>query len=207
VAAGTVRVGANPGIHAAFTSRDLAGNRVARQCALPAGERCPGAPEGAMDVKTDAAIQLEVLRELNQDQRVLVTDIGVTVHEGVVTLTGEVTSNAERAAAKEAAHRVAGVLDVANDLHVKVPSLLGHTDTEIALAVRKALEWDALVMEEHIHSTVADGWVTLEGTVRLPEEREDAERSVRYMAGVRGVTNLIAVGPSGTPPGQGARTA
>ncbi len=145
--------------------------------------------------KTDAEIQKDVLRELAWDSRVKETDIGVAVKSGVVTLTGTVNCYAERLAAKEAAHRVAGVLDVANDVHVQVPRHLERNDTEIALTVRKALEWDALVPEEQIHTTVTDGWVTLEGTVRFPHERDDAERSVRYLAGVRGVTNQIVLAP------------
>jgi osmotically-inducible protein OsmY len=147
-------------------------------------------------VKTDAEIQQAVLRELKWDPRVEETDVGVEVDTGVVTLTGTVSNYAKRLAAQEAAHRVHGVLDVANDIKVQVPGAHARSDTEIAQAVRRALEWDVLVPADRIQSTVADGVVTLEGTVDLGHQREDAARAVRYLAGVRGVTNkLIVSGP------------
>lgn len=71
--------------------------------------------------KTDPEIQQDVIRELKWDPRVEETEVGVEVDNGIVTLTGTVTSWAKRVAAQEAAHRVFGVLDVANDITVKVP--------------------------------------------------------------------------------------
>lgn len=143
--------------------------------------------------KTDTQIHHDVLEELKWDSRVDETEVGVQVDGGVVTLTGAVTSWAKRMAAQEAARRVIGVLDVANDLKVKVPGGLTRTDTEIAKAVRQALEWDVFVPEEKITSTVTDGWVTLEGTVERWSQRDDAERAVRNLTGVKSVVNSIIV--------------
>lgn len=81
--------------------------------------------------KTDAHIQQDVLKEPQWDPRVDETEVGVSVQHGVVTLSGTVTSWAKRMAAREAAHRVLGVLDVANDIVVKIPGGLGRSDTEI----------------------------------------------------------------------------
>ena len=148
-----------------------------------------------MTVKSDKHIHQNVLRELRWDTRVEETEVGVEVDQGVVTLTGTVASYAKKLAAQEAAHRVTGVLDVANDIQVRMPGSLAHTDTELARAVRRALEWDALVPHTRITSTVEDGWVTLVGEVDVLSEREEAERAVRYLHGVRGVTNLIVVRP------------
>jgi osmotically-inducible protein OsmY len=145
--------------------------------------------------KTDEQIQADVLRELKWDTRVEPTDVGVEVDEGVVTLTGTVNSWAQRSAAKEAAHRVQGVLDVANDVNVRVPGSFTRTDTDIARAVRNALEWDVLVPDEHIRSTVTQGHVTLEGEVDYWSQREDAERAVRNLAGVRSLMNKIEIKP------------
>jgi osmotically-inducible protein OsmY len=153
-------------------------------------------------MKSDAQIHQEVLRELRWDSRVDETEVGVEVDQGVVTLTGTVASYAKKLAAQDAAHRVTGVLDVANDIHVKMPGSEGRTDTEIAQAVRHTLEWDVLVPDTRITSTVADGWVTLEGSVDRLRERADAERVVRYLQGVRGVTNKIVVRPSQVKPEQ-----
>lgn len=141
----------------------------------------------------DSVIQQAVLRELRWDTRVDETDVGVEVDSGVVTLTGTVDSWAKRVAAQEAAHRVTGVLDVANDIEVRTAGTPGRTDTQIAAAVRLALEWDVYVPEQRIRSTVSEGWVLLEGEVETWSQREDAERAIRNLAGVRGITNKIEI--------------
>lgn len=143
--------------------------------------------------KTDAQLHHDVLKEFAWDSRVGETQIGVSVQHGVVTLSGTVASWARRMAAQEAAHRVAGVLDVANDITVKPPGGLVRSDTEIAHAVRHALEWDVFVPDERIQSTVSSGWITLTGTVDTVGEREDAARAVRNLTGVHGVVNQIHV--------------
>jgi osmotically-inducible protein OsmY len=141
----------------------------------------------------DAQIHHDVLHELIRDPGVPAIDVGVAVDLGVVTLTGTVCSWAERHAAQEAAHRVARVLDVANDIEVKLPGSLLRTDTNIARAVRDALRGGAFLPDQRIHSTVGQGIVTLEGTVDLSSEREDAEYAIRNLAGVRRVINNIRV--------------
>ena len=143
--------------------------------------------------KSDAEIQRDVVSELAWDSRISPADIGVTVSNHIVTLTGTVANWARKLAAAEAAHRVTGVLDVANDLEVKVVEGPQTTDTAIAAAVRHALTWDVFVPEDLIQSTVEDGVVRLRGTVEYPAQREDAARAVRNLAGVRAVDNRIAV--------------
>jgi osmotically-inducible protein OsmY len=145
--------------------------------------------------KNDSDIQQSVLKELKWDTRVEETDVGVEVDNGVVTLTGTVSSWAKRLAAQEAAHRVVGVRDVANDVQVKIPGSAQRTDTEIAQAVRNALEWNVFVPDTRIRSTVSQGWVTLEGDVEYWSERAEAEKAVINLGGVRGVTNRIEVKP------------
>ena len=82
---------------------------------------------------------------------------------------------------------------------VRIPGSPGYTDTELAQAVRRALEWDVLAPHTRIMSTAADGWVTLEGEVNVLQERQDAER---YLQGMRGVQNRIAVRPPQVMPGR-----
>jgi osmotically-inducible protein OsmY len=146
-------------------------------------------------IKTDRKIQEDVMRELRWDSRVTETEIGIEVDKGVVTLTGTVDSYAKKLAAREAAHRVNAVLDVADDVQVKLPGSLTRTDTEIAQAVRYALEWDAFVPDQKIRSTVRDGFVTLEGEANTLREREDAERVVRALASVQGIRNRLTIKP------------
>jgi osmotically-inducible protein OsmY len=150
--------------------------------------------------KSDLEIQQDVMRELRWDTRIGSTEVGVEVDKGVVTLTGTVENFAKKHAATEAAHRVAGVLDVANDVNVHLPGSPGRTDTEIAQAVRSALEWDAFVPDQRIRSNVSDGWVTLDGQVDFLREREDAGSVVRRLGGVRGVWNQITVKPKKVDP-------
>lgn len=150
--------------------------------------------------KTDFEIKQQVLRELKWDSRIAWAQIGVEVREGLVTLSGAVDTYAKKAAAQEAAHRVGGVLDVANEIEVRPTGIFLHSDEEIARAVRHTLEWDALVPDDRIQSTVSSGWVTLDGDVDLWREREDAEKSVLRLAGVVGVINRIAIVPRAIDP-------
>jgi osmotically-inducible protein OsmY len=156
----------------------------------------------ATAIKTDQEIQQDVFCELRWDSRVEQTEIGVEVDNGTVTLTGTVDCHAKKLAAREAAHRVIGVLDVADDIQVKVPGTLKRTDTEIAQAVRHALEWDGLVPDREIRSTVSEGWVTFDGEVSMLREKQDAERAVLFLSGVKGVNNHLTVTPSKADPKQ-----
>jgi osmotically-inducible protein OsmY len=144
-------------------------------------------------LKSDGQIQQEVLQELDWDTRVEATDVGVEVDSGVVTLTGTVANYATKLAAREAAHRVSGVLDVVDDVQVHVSDEFGRTDTDLAQAVRHALTWDIFVPEAQIQTTIADGWVTLMGEVDRWADRVAAEKAVENLIGVRGVTNRISV--------------
>ncbi|MGZ3581679.1 MAG: BON domain-containing protein [Ktedonobacterales bacterium] len=153
----------------------------------------------AETVRSDEEIQRDVLEELKWDARVQPNEIGVAVKDGVVTLTRWVDSYIKKWAAEEAAHRVRGVKAVANDIEVRLPSESTRTDADIAAAATRALEWDALVPLEKVKVTVSKGWVTLEGEVEWEYQKEDAERVVRRIAGVRGVTNLLVVRPKTKP--------
>jgi osmotically-inducible protein OsmY len=153
-------------------------------------------------MKGDVQIQADVLRELQWDSRAGAANVGVTVNAGVVTLKGTAYSYAAQQAALEAARRVQGVLDVVSEIKVKIPGPSARGDVEIAQAVQRALEWDVLVPDEQIRISVTDGWVTLTGEVGRRHEADDAERAVRHLAGVRGVTNRIVVSDAHADPAQ-----
>jgi osmotically-inducible protein OsmY len=152
-----------------------------------------------LETRDDEQIQREVLAELKWDARVQPNEIGVAVKDGIVTLTGWVDSYIKKWAAEEAAHRVRGVKAVVNDIEVRLPISLERTDADIAAAAVHALEWNALLPKDKIHVTVSKGWVTLKGEVEWQYQKEEAERVVRRLTGVKGVTNLIAVKPRVTP--------
>jgi osmotically-inducible protein OsmY len=149
--------------------------------------------------RSDEQIQRDVLEELRFEPRVLPNEIGVAVKDGVVTLTGYVESYPKRWAAEDAAHRVRGVKAVANEIEVRLPTASERTDTDIAQAVAHALEWDVVVPLDKLDITVSKGWVTLNGEVEWQYQKEDAERVVRRLSGVKGVTNLIVVKPRMSP--------
>lgn len=151
---------------------------------------------------TDEQLQRDVIEELRWDARVRPTDIGVEVNSGVVTLTGTAETWGMRLAAQEAAHRVPEVLDVANEIEVKLPGGARRTDTEVALAVRRALTWNMLVPHERIQTTVSQGRVTLEGKVPYLTQFDEAALCVRNVNGVREVRNLITVDHGHAPPSQ-----
>jgi osmotically-inducible protein OsmY len=149
--------------------------------------------------RTDEQIQRDVLDELKWDARVAPNEIGVTVKDFVITLTGWVDTFSKKWAAERTAHRVRGVIAVANDIEVRLPSSAERTDSDVAAAATRALEWDAFVPIERLEVTVSRGWVTLKGEVEWEFQRREAERSVRRLSGVRGVTNLVSVRPRITP--------
>src|SRR2546421_11952159 len=150
-------------------------------------------------VRTDEEIQRDVLNELKFEPRVQPNEVGVVVKDGVVTLTGWVDSYAKKWAAEEAAHRVRGVLAVANDVEVRLPTAAERTDPDIAAAAVRALEWDAAVPVDKLDITVSKGWVSLRGEVEWQYQKQDAERVVRRLQGVRGVSNLIVARPRLSP--------
>jgi osmotically-inducible protein OsmY len=146
-----------------------------------------------MNVKTDKLIRDDVNAELSRDTRLKGTKIGVAVSKGKVTLTGTGAGYAQKLAAKDAAHRVDGVLDVVDDIPVASAADLKRTDMEIARDAHHALELDVIFPGEQIRPTVSDGWVTLEGEVETYNRREDIVSAVRNLDGVIGVHNWIVV--------------
>jgi osmotically-inducible protein OsmY len=147
--------------------------------------------------RTDEEIQKDVLAEFKWDARVRPNEIGVAVKDGVVTLTGWVDSYLKKWTAEDVAHRVNGVKAVANDIEIKLATL--RTDADIAAAAVRAIKWDAFLPSEKVEVTVSKGWVTLRGDVEWRYQKEEAERVVRRLTGVNGVTNLITVKPRTTP--------
>jgi osmotically-inducible protein OsmY len=131
--------------------------------------------------------------ELEWNPRVKAPEVTAVVKNGIVTLAGFADTYGKKLAALAAVHQISGVLDVADEIQVRVSR--GKTDQEIAQTVRNALTWDVYVPDNQIRSTVSGGWVTLEGKVERWQEREDAGRCVERLSGVLGVTNKIEVAP------------
>ena len=150
-------------------------------------------------MRSDSEIKRDVEEELKWNPSVDPTDIGVAVKNRVVTLTGFVKSYSEKYEAERAAKRVAGVVGVANDIEVRLPTGAERPDPELARDAVAAIKSWLPASYEHIKVVVKNGWVTLEGAVEWNYQREYAERAVRPLKGVKGVTNLIELKPRATP--------
>jgi len=146
-------------------------------------------------MKTDEQICTKVRSELAADPRVDASKICVSVHQGLVTLGGQVSSWLERQGAERTAGRVAGVRDVMNDLLVHLPPHNHLSDSELIDFIRDALHANALVPAERIEVKLQDGVVTLEGTVDYWSQHDDAEQAIAKLRGIRELRNHIVVEP------------
>jgi osmotically-inducible protein OsmY len=144
-------------------------------------------------MKTDAQLKLDVVTELNWEPSVNAAEIGVEVKSGVVTLAGHVDSYAEKWNAEQAAQRVSGVRALAVEMDVRLPGPNQRTDAEIGLAARNALDWSTYSATSKIKVLVQQGWVTLSGEVEWAYQRQAASSAVRFLMGVKGVSDDIAL--------------
>jgi osmotically-inducible protein OsmY len=139
---------------------------------------------------TDLRLRNSVVKQLDWDPEVDASGIGVAAKEGVVTLTGSVSTYADKLAAERVAKTVRGVRGVANDLEVRLR--VEFTDAEIAAEAVRALTLRHNVPPE-VQVAVHDGYVTLTGTVTWLFQSQQAEKAVRHVKGARGVFNHITV--------------
>jgi osmotically-inducible protein OsmY len=143
-------------------------------------------------MKTDREIQNDVMDELAFDPSVIAEDIGVSVKNQVVSLSGTVPTYAEKHAAEKATFRVAGVKAVADEIKVKLLNDSKRSDQDIAKAAADALEWNVAIPAK-LEVSVEDGKVFLNGKVNWEYQREAATSTVRHLKGVTGIVNNITV--------------
>ena len=146
-------------------------------------------------MRTDKELQRDVMDEINWTPALRGEEIGVAVKDGVVTLSGEVSNYVKKYDAERAAEKIHGVKAVAVDLEVKLPSSSFHSDTDIAHEAVSALKWDVQVPDEKIKLRVEDGRIIMDGEVEWQYQRSAAARAVRYLSGVKSVSNFISVKP------------
>jgi osmotically-inducible protein OsmY len=145
-------------------------------------------------MKSNSQLQDEVLEELRWDSRINEGDIGVSVHNGIVTLLGTIPNYAERWAAEDAAQKVKGVVAVVNSTEVKLAGQTERDDESIAAAAVNALQWNVW-LPDTIKIIVRNGWITLTGEAATGHQRITAEKEIRDLIGVKGVTNEIVLKP------------
>ncbi|HEY8318838.1 MAG TPA: BON domain-containing protein [Amnibacterium sp.] len=141
--------------------------------------------------RTDQDVQREVTEELEWIAGLDLADVGVSVHDGAVTLDGAVSDLPQRKAVVKAALRVRGVTAVADELEVRLPDSSRISDSDIADAVQRGFRDSVEVPHDAVHATVRDGVVTLLGTVRFQYERRAARRIAEHARGARAVDSRI----------------
>lgn len=146
-------------------------------------------------MKSDWQLQRDVMEELKWEPMLHSSEIAVTAKEGVITLSGYVDTYAKKLAAERAAKRVKEVRAVAEDIEVRIHASVDHSDTAIAAAALKALEWNSAVPDNTITLKVEDGWLYLEGDVDWQYQKEAAYNAVKFLTGVKGVINLLHIKP------------
>jgi osmotically-inducible protein OsmY len=143
---------------------------------------------------TDSQLRQDIIAELEFDPSFSGEHIAVAVDRGIVTLGGHVNSYAEKLAAIAATRRVKGVHAIAENIEVHLP-YEKEADDQIAKRAYDILSWDVLVPPNAVNVLVHEGWLTLSGNVNSYFEKISAEDDVRKLAGIRGITNMIAVKP------------
>jgi osmotically-inducible protein OsmY len=146
-------------------------------------------------MKSDQQIQTDVMDELKWDPILDSAEIGVAVKNGVVTLSGQVSSYAKKIAAENAVKRVRDVKGLAEEISVKLPIDGRRTDAEIAAAALNALKWNSNVPDDKITLKVENGWLTLEGQLDWQFQKDAAALAVDGIIGVKGVSCLITIKP------------
>lgn len=146
-------------------------------------------------------LQRNVLEELQFEPSIDAVGIGVTVHDGIVTLSGTVKTYAEKTVAVRATERCWGVKAVVDNIQVELPSMHERNDEDIARAVLNAFDWDVLIPTKQIKVTVEKGWVMLDGKVDHQYEKNAAENAVKNFTGIKGVIDTISVAPAVATPG------
>ena len=144
-------------------------------------------------MKTDAQVQADVMQELKWDPSVTHEHIGVSVSDGIVTLAGTVPTYVEKFAAEKAAQRVFGVKAIVEKIEVKLSSAFEKNDQDIANAILTQFQWNVQIPDNLIKVNVEKGWIKLSGEVDWDFQRKAAEKAVRGLAGVKGVSNNITL--------------
>ena len=146
-------------------------------------------------MKNDEQLRSDVEQELRWEPSVRAEQIGVSVKNGVVQLDGNVDNYFEKWGAERAAMRVVNTKAMASEIKIDMPSSAVRSDSDIALAAKNNLEWNYSVPAT-VKVKVADGCVTLTGAAEWQYQKEEAERVVRPLRGVKWVSNEITVTPT-----------
>jgi len=144
-------------------------------------------------MKTNEELQKDVQNAIKWEPLLNAAEIGVTVKDGIVTLTGNVDTYAKKMEAEMATKNVAGVKAVVEKIEVSFSNSGKPTDSEIATKVVNALKSNYSIPSDTVKVKVENGWVTLEGVLHWDYQRQAAKNAVHYLDGVKGIVNNIEI--------------
>lgn len=147
-------------------------------------------------MRLDSEIRHDIEEELQSEPDLDATYIAVNVNDGIASLTGFVCTDAERRAAEAAARRIPGVLGVADEIEVRLPSADERLDPDIARDAAAAIERVDPTIADRVVVLVAQGWVRLEGDVDRRQQSDALKAAVKAIPGVRGVVAELRLRPA-----------
>jgi osmotically-inducible protein OsmY len=145
-------------------------------------------------MKTNEELQKDVQNSIKWEPLLHAAEIGVSVKDGVVTLTGTVDGYTKKMEAENAAKNVLGVKVVVEKIEVKYDSNYDKKDdNDIANEILNAYKWNWQVPNDLVKVKVENGWVTLEGELHWNYQKTAAKDAVSKLMGVMGVSNNITI--------------
>lgn len=147
----------------------------------------------------DTELRQDVIDELEFEPSIDAADIGVAVEDGTVTLTGHVPTYSQKMMAENIVKRIKGVHAIAQEIEVRPFGSHITADDEIAKRAANSLRWNSSVPMDAVQVKVENGLVSLNGKVKWYFEKLAAEKAVRDLTGVKGVSNLILIEPNVSP--------
>lgn len=151
-------------------------------------------------MRSNEELQKDILDAIKWEPLLHAAEIGVTVKDGIVTLTGEVDSYAKKLEAEVATKNVAGVKAIVEKIDVKFGSANSHDDAHIASGIVQSLNWNWAIPNDKVKVKVEDGWVTLQGDLSNTYQKEEANNTIKNLVGVKGITNNISINPESINP-------
>jgi osmotically-inducible protein OsmY len=131
-------------------------------------------------MKSNEDLQKEVQDAIKWEPKLHAAEIGVVVHDGIVTLTGTVDNYAKKIQAENAAKHIKGVKAVVEKIEVKFNTdWAKHDDNDIAKEIVHAYKWNWQLPDDKIHVKVENGWITLDGETNWNYQREEAKNAAR----------------------------
>ncbi len=148
---------------------------------------------GIGGVARDLGISSRVLGSFARRDNTLVTNIGITVYEGRVLLTGQVKSASLRAKAVRLAWQVDGVKDVINEIHVTAEEGLLDTarDVLISTNLTAQITFDKQIMAINYSIKVMGGTVYLMGIAQNARELGRVKDHARNIAYVKRIVSYV----------------